>query len=746
MGLIGEGGKQGGEETNFSSSLAEATTEQRSHQGPAGKSKMVRKEIGNGESESEELKREANGGFDKAATNFSPFLALERKKGAKSSNERAVRGEEFLGFGLKGSPAKLKVIDKGTQSHNDADHKTSMDLNKNNVFKVDPAGFGLERQHGESEGRKVAVPLEGVEKAEGPLKELGEESGRIDRGVQGQEQAAQKSGVGQMKNSPEKFARKELRIEGSNPTLGTEPKDARPETTKAKVLEEGLAHKKIEKTELNSGENSNLSSKNHSTPDKGAGAVSHSKEPHASTKSSQADILKQIVTKAAFSQETQKESARPQGLDRAETLLHEMRSKSATKNQLDLKVEARPQGFEKAEGLLKEIGEESGRINRGIQGQEQAAQKSGVGQMKGSPEEFGQKGFRTEGATQRMVAGAISHSKEPHASTKSSQADTLKQIVTKAASGQETQKESARPQDLDRVETLLHETRSKSATKNQLDLKIATGPQGFEKAEDPIKNLEEESGRINRGVQGQEQAAQKSGVGQMKGSPEEFGQKEARIDGSTPTWGSEPKEVRSETTKAKVLGEGLAHKKIEKTELNSGENSNLSSRNYSTPDKGTGAISHSKEPHHSTKSSQTDTLKQIVTKAAFNLENGRSEFKIDLKPETLGHLKMQILTENHHVTVRILTESPLVKEMIESNLVQLKVNFQNQGLEIEKFDVSVALGSDKNGAGGGRYESKKMREKFADTDNGYGEKAEDAGEADNSIKRDQQESAVNLFV
>jgi len=429
MGLIGEGGKQGGEETNFSSSLAEATTEQRSHQGPAGKSKMVRKEIGNGESESEELKREANGGFDKAATNFSPFLALERKKGAKSSNERAVRGEEFLGFGLKGSPAKLKVIDKGTQSHNDADHKTSMDLNKNNVFKVDPAGFGLERQHGESEGRKVAVPLEGVEKAEGPLKELGEESGRIDRGVQGQEQAAQKSGVGQMKNSPEKFARKELRIEGSNPTLGTEPKDARPETTKAKVLEEGLAHKKIEKTELNSG-----------------------------------------------------------------------------------------------------------------------------------------------------------------------------------------------------------------------------------------------------------------------------------------------------------------------------ENSNLSSRNYSTPDKGTGAISHSKEPHHSTKSSQTDTLKQIVTKAAFNLENGRSEFKIDLKPETLGHLKMQILTENHHVTVRILTESPLVKEMIESNLVQLKVNFQNQGLEIEKFDVSVALGSDKNGAGGGRYESKKMREKFADTDNGYGEKAEDAGEADNSIKRDQQESAVNLFV
>jgi len=189
----------------------------------------------------------------------------------------------------------------------------------------------------------------------------------------------------------------------------------------------------------------------------------------------------------------------------------------------------------------------------------------------------------------------------------------------------------------------------------------------------------------------------------------------------------------------------LSHKKVEKTESNSGENSNLSSRNYSTPDKGTGAISHSKEPHLFTKSSQTDTLKQIVNKATFNLENGRSEFKIDLKPESLGHLKMQIITENHHVTVKILTQNPLVKDMIESNLVQLKANFQNQGLEIEKFDVSVAQDSDKNGTGDGRYESKRMREKSGDTENGYGGKAEETEEVENAIKRGQQESAIDFF-
>jgi len=212
--------------------------------------------------------------------------------------------------------------------------------------------------------------------------------------------------------------------------------------------------------------------------------------------------------------------------------------------------------------------------------------------------------------------------------------------------------------------------------------------------------------------------------------------------------GIEPKAARSETSetlKVKVLGGDLTHRKVEKTESNSGENSNLSSRNYSAPDKGTGAISHSKEPYVFTKSSQADTLKQIVNKAVFNLENGRSEFKIDLKPETLGHIKMQILTENHHVTVRILTENPLVKDMIESNLVQLKANFQNQGLEIEKFDVSVAQDSDKNGTGDGRYDSKRMREKSGDTENGYGRKAEEPEEVDDLMRRGQQESGVDFF-
>ena len=282
-------------------------------------------------------------------------------------------------------------------------------------------------------------------------------------------------------------------------------------------------------------------------------------------------------------------------------------------------------------------------------------------------------------------------------------------------------------------------------TKGKETSEAAATPRGLEKSGNPLTDLGEESGRINRGVQDKEPAAQKFGMGSMKGSAEESVQKELGTKGSSPRLGIDLKDAGSETVKVKVSEGGLIHKKVEKTEPGSGENSNLSSRNFSTPDKGAGVISQSKEPQTFTKSSQADTLKQIVNKAAFNLQSGRSEFKIDLKPESLGHLKMQILTENHHVTVRILAENPLVKDMIESNLAQLKANFQNQGLEIEKFDVSVARDSDQNGTGDGRYASGKMRPKSGDTENGYGGKGEEPEEVDNPMKKWQQKSAVDFF-
>ncbi len=86
---------------------------------------------------------------------------------------------------------------------------------------------------------------------------------------------------------------------------------------------------------------------------------------------------------------------------------------------------------------------------------------------------------------------------------------------------------------------------------------------------------------------------------------------------------------------------------------------------------------------------RAQSLNQIVQKAVLHLKDGQSEVRLDLKPDFLGHIRMQIITESHQVTVRILTEHPIVKELIENNFQLLKTELQNHGLKIDELEVSV---------------------------------------------------------
>ena len=87
---------------------------------------------------------------------------------------------------------------------------------------------------------------------------------------------------------------------------------------------------------------------------------------------------------------------------------------------------------------------------------------------------------------------------------------------------------------------------------------------------------------------------------------------------------------------------------------------------------------------------RADILGQIADKAMFRLRNGQSEVRIDLKPDSLGHVKLQIVTENHQVTLRIMAESHAAKNLIDSGIGQLKADLQAQGLRVDELEVSVA--------------------------------------------------------
>ncbi|OQY15723.1 MAG: hypothetical protein B6I32_05935 [Desulfobacterium sp. 4572_20] len=133
--------------------------------------------------------------------------------------------------------------------------------------------------------------------------------------------------------------------------------------------------------------------------------------------------------------------------------------------------------------------------------------------------------------------------------------------------------------------------------------------------------------------------------------------------------------------------------------------SSLSFLNSQPQERSPEIISPSKDMDLFQKPLQTEIIKQVVDRAAMNLNSGRTVIRINLKPESLGHLRLQITTENHHVMLKIMTEVPVVKEIIENNINQLKAALHVHGLQVDDFDVFVAHDSDQHG---GRYEDAKF--------------------------------------
>jgi flagellar hook-length control protein FliK len=108
------------------------------------------------------------------------------------------------------------------------------------------------------------------------------------------------------------------------------------------------------------------------------------------------------------------------------------------------------------------------------------------------------------------------------------------------------------------------------------------------------------------------------------------------------------------------------------------------------PERTADAVATGKEKEPAAGSARTGVFDQIVQRTVVQLRNDQSEIKIDLKPDFLGNVRMQIVTENQQVSVRITTEFPAVRDMIEAGLQQLKSELQNQGLHVDRLEVAVS--------------------------------------------------------
>ena len=104
-------------------------------------------------------------------------------------------------------------------------------------------------------------------------------------------------------------------------------------------------------------------------------------------------------------------------------------------------------------------------------------------------------------------------------------------------------------------------------------------------------------------------------------------------------------------------------------------------------------------------------LNQIVEKIRAQFSNGRNQMTIELKPEFLGRLHMKVSVQNQHVMAKIIVESPLIKEIIETNAHQLKFSLLEHGLKVDKFSVLVGYNQSQSGRDNGEPSSeRKVRE------------------------------------
>ncbi|SHE94862.1 hook-length control protein FliK [Caldanaerobius fijiensis DSM 17918] len=89
-----------------------------------------------------------------------------------------------------------------------------------------------------------------------------------------------------------------------------------------------------------------------------------------------------------------------------------------------------------------------------------------------------------------------------------------------------------------------------------------------------------------------------------------------------------------------------------------------------------------------------DVISQIVNGARVSIDMGASKYSADikLKPDYLGNISLKIEIDKGVMIAKFEVQNYQVKQIIESNLVQLRDALQSQGINVQNINVTVDTG------------------------------------------------------
>jgi flagellar hook-length control protein FliK len=99
-------------------------------------------------------------------------------------------------------------------------------------------------------------------------------------------------------------------------------------------------------------------------------------------------------------------------------------------------------------------------------------------------------------------------------------------------------------------------------------------------------------------------------------------------------------------------------------------------------------VIHAPQENESTARFVNDMAKMMNRGRLMTLPNGSTQMSIKLFPENLGALDIQIIQRNGEIAAKIIASSAQAKELIETNLNQLRHVLQGQNITVNQIEVS----------------------------------------------------------
>ena len=103
-------------------------------------------------------------------------------------------------------------------------------------------------------------------------------------------------------------------------------------------------------------------------------------------------------------------------------------------------------------------------------------------------------------------------------------------------------------------------------------------------------------------------------------------------------------------------------------------------------------------------------VNQLVEQIKLNVGQDFTSMEMQLYPEHLGKVGVQIIAKDGIITAQLTAESETVKKVLETQLNILKENITNQGIKIEEVEVTIASHSfEQNNMSNGNEQDKSRK-------------------------------------